>query len=137
MMQPCYLLRQSFLPLMFLRLMPFQQNSSFRSDQLFENHLFGLEAIYQWLRFNSYYCHIKHENNIICERLSCIQRLTVTSYKQLTTEMEPNNVADKYGFCDKKNKIILFHLPLFKRIRKGNILFPPCRQLCRMQRFNH
>lgn len=40
MMQPCYLLRQSFLPLMFLRLMPFQQNSSFRSEQLFENHLF-------------------------------------------------------------------------------------------------
>ena len=40
MMQPCYLLRQNFLPLMFLRLMPFQQNSSFRSEQLFENHLF-------------------------------------------------------------------------------------------------
>ena len=47
------------------------------------------------------------------------------SKEQLITEMKPNNVADNYAACVKKNNIILGHLPLSGKVCKDNILFPP------------
>ena len=43
--------------------------------------------------------------------------------EELTTEMEPNNVADKYAVCVKKNKVIVGNLPLGKDGRFAKMIF--------------
>ena len=68
----------------------------------------------------------------LCEGYAYKGLLKPVINEQLTTEMEPNNVADKYAVCVKKNNIILSQLPFGKKIREDNILFPPCRQLYKM-----
>ena len=60
-----------------------------------------------------------------------------TVNEELETEMDPNNVMDKYVVCVKKNTSIVEHLPLGKNgkdnICQDNILFPQSRPRCRMQ----
>ena len=46
-----------------------------------------------------------------------------TVNEELETEMEPDNVMDKYAACVKKNTSIVGHLPLGKNRKFANMIF--------------
>ena len=43
--------------------------------------------------------------------------------EELETEMEPDNVMDKYAVCVKKNTSIERHLPLGKNVKLAKMIF--------------
>ena len=43
--------------------------------------------------------------------------------EELETEMEPDNVMDKYAVCVKKNTSIVGHLPLGKNGKFAKMIF--------------
>ena len=46
-----------------------------------------------------------------------------TVSEELETEMDPDNVMDKYAVCVKKNTSILGHLPLGKNGKSAKMIF--------------
>ena len=43
--------------------------------------------------------------------------------EKLTTATEPDNIADKYAVCVKKNNVIVGHLPLCRDVRFAKMIF--------------